>query len=67
MKDDTLGLQNDLVNTLVEDRQTGNSTYVLTTSIQVNAGQKFYASYNVPTNSVYYFRFIYTNGSAPAN
>ena len=67
MKDDTLGLQNDLANTLVEDRQTGNSTYVLTTSIQVNAGQKFYASYNVPTNKVYYFRFIYTNSSAPVN
>ena len=67
LKDENSGLQNDLVNTLVEDRQTGNSTYVLTASIQVNAGQKFYAAYNVPTNKVYYFRFIYTNGSAPAN
>lgn len=67
MKDDTLGFQNDLANTLVEDRQTGGSTYVLTVSIKVNAGQKFYASYNVPTNKVYYFRFIYTNSSAPVN
>lgn len=67
MIDDTLGLQNDLVNTLVEDRQTGGSTYVLTVSIPVSAGQKFYAAYNVPTNKVYYFRFIYTKASAPEN
>lgn len=67
LKDETLGLQNDMANTLVEDRQTGNSSYVLTVSIKVNAGQKFYASYNVPTSSVYYFRFIYTKASAPAS